>query len=202
MASRAKDKAHPPAGKVTSPMRSDARRNEMAIVKAAKTEFAKNGVDVPVRVIAASAGVGMGTLYRHFPKRSDLIVAVFRREIDACADDAATFASTKAPLAALAAWLQRYAEFIETKHGFSAALHSGDPDYDELPIHFRMRFEPALENLLETARSAGVVRADVTAFDLLRGIGNLATASGPGGPAHVRVMLGLIVDGLTVMRAD
>src|ERR1700735_5393879 len=94
------------------PERADAQRNTDALLKAALAVFATSGVDAPVREIAARAGVGVGTLYRHFPRRADLVVAVCRREIDACADAAASLAAEYGPGDALARWMQRYAAFI------------------------------------------------------------------------------------------
>lgn len=179
-------------------VRSDARRNESAVLEAAKAVFASSGVDAPVREIAARAGVGVATLYRRFPKRSDLVAAVFRREVDACAAEAATLAAEHPPGEALRLWLRRYTVFLVAKKGLAAALHSGDPAFDALPDHFRARFEPALSDLLDAAAAAGEIRAGVTAFDLLRAIGNLSAASGEDAADHTRRMVDLLADGLRV----
>lgn len=177
-------------------IRADALRNEDAVLHAAKELFATVGIDAPVRDIAARAGVGMGTLYRRFPKRSDLVTGVFRREVDACAAEAAALTARLPPGDALERWLERYADFLTTKKGLAAALHSGDPAFDALPGYFRAQFEPALKALLDAAAAAGQVRGDVEPYDLLRAIGNLSTAAGNDGAAHSRRMLKLIVDGL------
>src|SRR5580692_6856985 len=113
--------------------RADGLRKMDSLLQAAMEVFAKSGVDAPVREIAERAGVGLGTLYRHFPQRADLIAAVFRREIDACADIAPVLAESQAPFDALASWMQRYAAFVGTKRGLAQALHSGDPAFDNLP---------------------------------------------------------------------
>src|ERR1700684_2157767 len=131
------------------PVRADAQRNTDALLEAALAVFATSGVDAPVREIAEKAGVGVGTLYRHFPQRSDLIAAVFRREIDACADAAPILSAERAPFDALATWMQRYAAFIAAKRGLAQALHSGDPAYDNLPGYFDQRLRPAFRALLE-----------------------------------------------------
>jgi AcrR family transcriptional regulator len=136
-------------------VRADARRNEDAVLEAAKVVFARLGVDAPVRDIALQAGVGVGTLYRRFPKRADLVAAVFRREVDACASEAGELAAERTPIDALGEWLIRYTRFIATKRGLASALHSGDPAFETLPSYFRSRFEPALEMLLDAAREAG-----------------------------------------------
>lgn len=173
-------------------VRADAQRNLGVLLEAAKAVFATSGVDAPVREIAAKAGVGVGTVYRHFPQRADLVAAVFRREVDACAAAAATLAGQHAPGEAVARWLQRYTHFIAAKRGLAAALHSGDPAFEALPAYFRERLEPALASLLEAAAAAGEMRDDVDAYDLLRVVGNLSVADA----AHVQRMLVLLLDGL------
>lgn len=177
-------------------LRADAQHNEDAVLEAAKAVFATSGVDAPVREIAARAAVGVGTLYRRFPKRSDLVAAVFRREVDACTAEASKLAADLDPGEALAAWLLRYAEFIATKRGLAAALHSGDPAFESLPDYFRANFEPALGSLVETAVAAGDIGSGVAPYDLLRAIGNLSVATGPDGPDHTRRMVALLIDGL------
>ncbi|MEN2987584.1 helix-turn-helix domain-containing protein [Tistrella sp. BH-R2-4] len=177
-------------------VRADARRNEDAVLEAAKAVFAISGVEAPVREIAARAGVGVGTLYRRFPKRADLVAAVFRREVDACAAEAASLAARHPPAEALALWLRRYTAFIATKKGLAAALHSGDPAFDALPAYFRAHFEPALIALLDAAAATGQIRDDIPAFDLLRAIGNLSVSSDENDIAHTRRMVDLLIDGL------
>jgi AcrR family transcriptional regulator len=183
-------------------VRADARRNEDAVLEAAKAIFLTSGVDAPVRQIAAKAGVGVGTLYRRFPKRSDLVAAVFRREVDVCAADAPALATEKPPGEALAIWLMRYTEFIATKRGLAAALHSGDPAFETLPAYFRASFEPALGLLLDAATAAGEVRPGIAPYDLLRAIGNLSVAEGEDGVSHTRRMVGLLLDGLRFGSAN
>ncbi len=177
-------------------VRADARRNEDAVLEAAKVVFARLGVDAPVRDIALQAGVGVGTLYRRFPKRADLVAAVFRREVDACASEAGELAAERTPIDALGEWLIRYTRFIATKRGLASALHSGDPAFETLPSYFRSRFEPALEELLDAAIEAGEIGVCGTAYDLLRAVGNLSVATGDGGQAHIERIVRLLVDGL------
>ena len=177
-------------------MRADARRNEEAVLEAAKIVFARSGVDAPIREIATQAGLGLGTLYRRFPSRADLVAAVFRSEVDACADAAVSLHTEQKGAEALAAWLMRYTRFLTTKQGLAAALHSGDPAFAALPDYFRSRFEPALAMLLDAAVHSGEVRADVAPYDLLRAIGNLAVATGEDGNAHTERIVMLLMDGL------
>ena len=176
--------------------RADALRNIDTLLQSAASVFATSGVDAPVRQIADQAGVGVGTVYRHFPQRADLIAAVFRREIDACADAAPILAAEHAPFDALARWMQRYAAFVATKRGLANALHSGDPAYDALPAHFDQRLRPALRTLLEAAAAAGEVRADIEPDDLLSAVASLCMSTRDDRPDHARRMVALLVDGL------
>ncbi|MFI7500704.1 TetR/AcrR family transcriptional regulator [Streptomyces sp. NPDC049687] len=174
-------------------VRRDVQRNLDTLLTAAADVFAAEGVDAPVRRITEKAGVGSGTLYRHFPQRSDLIVAVFRREIDACVDAATALSAQYEPLEALTLWLGCLAEFFATKRGFKTALHSGDPAYENLPAYFMERFGPVVEGLLTAADASGDIRADITPYDLLRTMANLVD---PEDSAYTRHMITLIVNGL------
>ena len=183
-------------GRTERRVRIDAQRSFDALLRAALEVFMTSGVEAPVREIAEKAGVGIGTVYRHFPQRSDLIAAVFRHEIDACADDAAALAAGYDPGEALARWMQRYAAFIATKRGLATALHSGNPAFDSLPAYFQKRLLPALRTLLEAAVTAGEVRADVDANDLLNAVANLCRQDHGEDPERARRMIDLLVDGL------
>ena len=176
--------------------RADGLRKMDSLLQAAMEVFAKSGVDAPVREIAERAGVGLGTVYRHFPQRSDLIVAVFKSQMDACADAASVIASKYEPGEALARWMQRYVDFIATKRGLAAALHSGDPAYSALPGYFDKRLRPALRTLLDAAVRAKVVRPAMEADDLLRAVATLCHGAHGEEPAYARKMVELLVDGL------
>jgi AcrR family transcriptional regulator len=178
------------------PMRADARRKMTSLLQSALEVFAKSGVDAPVREIAERAGVGLGTVYRHFPQRSDLIVAVFQTQVDACAEAASVLAGKYEPGEALARWMQRYVDFITTKRGLAAALHSGDPAYLALPAYFSARLQPALETLLDAAVAAKAVRPGMEADDLLRAVAKLCSGPRDKEPVYARKMVALLVDGL------
>jgi len=178
------------------PMRADAQRSMDALLEAAMAVFATSGTDAPVREIAQKAGVGVGTLYRHFPQRPDLIVAVFQHEVDACADAAPILAAENGPGEALAKWMQRFAGFIAAKRGLAAALHSGDPAFDVLPAYFQRRLVPAVRSLLEAGVAAGEVRADISAEELLGAVASLCMDAYKQGPEHARRMVALLADGL------
>lgn len=147
--------------------RADAKRNVVALLDAAKTVFTDSGVDAPAKQITDLAGVGVGTLYRHFPRRSGLIIAVLHHEIDECIDASEQLATTLDPWTAMTAWIERFRDFVGTKRGLAVALHSGDPAYDDLPQHLLDRLAPALQTLLARAVDGGDARDDVTAREIL-----------------------------------
>lgn len=190
------DRTDPDAPLGPRPARADARRNTEALLRAALRVFLDSGVDAPAREVARAAGVGVGTLYRHFPQRADLVAAVFRQEIDACADAAPLLAAEHPPGEALALWIERYAAFLWTKRGLAAALHSGEPAYDALPALFEARLRPALEALLAAAVGAGAARPDIDADLLIRAVGRLCLHGDPDTAESTRRMVALLVDGL------
>ena len=177
-------------------LRADAQRNIDSLLEAAKAVFGTSGVDAPAKEIADLAGVGVGTLYRHFPQRSDLVKAVFQREIDLCADAGPALTAAHEPGTALAKWLHRYTEFLATKRGLATALHSGDPACDALPGYFYQRLGPALGSLLEAATATGEIRADISARDLLHAVAHLCQPVPGEGVAYSQRMVALLNDGL------
>jgi len=176
--------------------RADAQRNLGSLLDAAKTVFGTSGVDAPAKEIADLAGVGVGTLYRHFPRRSDLVKAVFQREVDACADAAPALTAANEPGVALAKWLHRYTEFLATKRGLATALHSGDPAFDALPGYFMQRFGPTLGSLLDAAAANGEIRDDVSPKELLYAVAHLCLPVEGEGAAYSQRMVALLIDGL------
>jgi len=178
-------------------VRVDAQRSLDALLQAAKVVFAESGVDAPVRDIAEKAGVGIGTVYRHFPQRADLVAAVFRREIDACADAAPELTAAYPPFEALVKWIDRFVGFIATKRGLAAALHAGGVAYEGLPAHRNQRLVPALRGLLDSAAAAGEVRPGFDAEDLLNAVGSLyMTVRDDGAAQAAGRMVSLLIDGL------
>ncbi len=180
----------------TRPMRADGQRKMAALLEAAIQVFARSGVDAPVREIAEAAGVGLGTVYRHFPQRSDLIVAVFQGQVKACADAAAVIARKYEPAEALSRWMQRYVDFLGTKQGLAAALHSGDPAYSALPEYFDQHLRPALNGLLDEAVRAEAIRSGIEAKELLGAVGTLCCQGPHMDIGSARRMVSLLVDGM------
>ncbi|HEY3545577.1 MAG TPA: TetR/AcrR family transcriptional regulator [Propionicimonas sp.] len=182
--------------------RADAVRNSEAVLEAAKAAFAHSGVDAPMRDIAARAGVGVGTIYRNYPLRSDLIIAVFRRELDATAAEADRLAAEYPPAEALRLWSAALARFVATKRGFASALHSGDPAYQPLPAQFLGVLAPKVQRMLDAGAQAGTIRGSIRAEDLIRALSRLADTypgepDGPGEPnGQAASMTDVLLDGL------
>jgi AcrR family transcriptional regulator len=185
------------AGRPSPGKRADARRNEQALLTAAAAEFVTSGVDAPVRDIAAAAGVGMGTIYRHFPTRADLVIAVYRHQVEACAEAGpALLASSGTPHAALAQWAGMFVDFLVTKHGLAAALRSDSARFETLHSYFLDRLVPVCAALLGAAADAGEIRPGQDAFGLLLGIGNLCAGAGSDPRYDARHLVELLIAGL------
>lgn len=184
----------PPARK-----RADARRNEQALLDAAAAVFITQGVNAPVREIATKAGVGMGTIYRHFPTRADLVVAVYRHQVETLAGAAARFlANGQRPVPALAQWMDQFVDFLVTKHGLAGALRSDDSGFEALHAYFLDRLVPACASLLNAAVESGEIRNDVDALTLMHAAGNLCIGVEAGGDTgyDAHRMVGLLIAGL------
>lgn len=182
----------------TSPRRrrADARRNLSSLVEAAKEVFAEAGVDAPAKEITDRAGVGVGTLYRHFPQRSDLVIAVLQHEIDACADAGPALSEAHGPAEALAKWIGLYTELVATKMGLASALQSSDAAHESLRTYVYERMDPVVESLLEAAVSAGQIRDDVSARNLMHATALLCQPVHGEGPGYGQHLVGVFIDGL------
>lgn len=182
--------------------RADAQRNEKALLNAAAAVFVRLGVDAPVREVAAEAGVGMGTIYRHFPTRADLIVAVYRHQVDACASAGpALLAECTSPYAALARWSDIFVDFLVTKHGLAATLRNDQTSFDTLHAYFVESLVPVCAQILDAAIASCEIRADVGAYELMRGIGNLCIFADQDPRYDARRLAGLLIDGLLLPPA-
>ncbi|WP_326816354.1 TetR/AcrR family transcriptional regulator [Streptomyces sp. NBC_01762] len=177
--------------------RKDARRNQQTLLDAAAAVFVTSGVEAPVRDIAAEAGVGMGTIYRHFPTRADLVIAVYRHQVDACAEAGpALLATTSTPHAALGRWVDLFVDFLVTKHGLAAAMHGDTAGFETLHAYFLERLLPVCTQLLDAAAASGEIRSDLDAYQLMRGIGNLCIGADSDPRYDARRLAALLVAGL------
>lgn len=187
------------AGQPGRSKRADARRNEKTLLDAAATIFVTSGVEAPVRDIAAKAGVGLGTIYRHFPTRADLIIAVYRHQVDACTEAGpALLASASTPYDALRQWVDLFVDFLVTKHGLAAALRSDNARFETLHAYFLDHLIPVCAQLLDAAAAAGQIRPDIDAYGLMRGIGNLCVGVDGDSRYSPRRMVDLLIAGLSV----
>jgi AcrR family transcriptional regulator len=188
---------HPGGGAAASPRkRADARRNEQTLLDAAASVFVTSGVDAPVRDIAARAGVGMGTIYRHFPTRADLVIAVYRHQVDACAEAGPALLASSSPFEALTRWVGMFVDFLTTKHGLAGALQSQDARFESLHAYFLDRLVPVCDQLVQAAADAGELRLRVNAFGFLYAIGNLCAGAGNDDRYDARAMVDLLLAGL------
>ena len=175
----------------------DARRNEQTLLDAAAALFVTSGVEVPVRDIAARAGVGTGTIYRHFPTRADLIIAVYRHQVEACAEAGlALLASSTRPYEAFEQWIDLFVDFLTTKHGLATVLNTDNADYKALHASFLDRLVPVCGALIEAAVQAGELRPVVGAQELMRGVGNLCIGAGAESYYHPRRLIAVLIAGL------
>ena len=177
--------------------RSDARRNEETLLAAAAATFVGSGVDVPVRDIAARAGVGVGTVYRHFPTRADLVAAVYRHQVETCAQAGpALLDDSSSPLAALTDWIDLFIDFLITKRGLASALQSDSAAFETLHAYFLDRLVPVCAQLLDAAAAAREIVPDADAYGLMRGIGNLCIGADTDPDYDARRMVQLVIAGL------
>jgi AcrR family transcriptional regulator len=185
------------AGQATRSKRADARRNEQTLLDAAAAVFVTSGVEAPVRDIAARAGVGTGTIYRHFPTRADLIIAVYRHQVEACAEAGEALLATSAtPHAALGRWINLFVDFLVTKHGLAAVLQPDSAGFDTLHAYFLDRLVPVCTRLLDAAADSGEIRSDLDAYELMRGVGNLCIGADSDPRYDARRMVELLIAGL------
>jgi AcrR family transcriptional regulator len=177
--------------------RSDALRNRELVLEAAKAVFSAGGAEASLEAVARRAGVGIGTLYRHFPTREALFEAVYRREVDYLAELAEQLTAEAGPVEALRRWLRSNVEFVATKKGMSAALALAVDKSSELFAYTSGRLTRAVAALLARAVAAGEIREDVSAEDLIRAlVGMCYMNDQPGWQASVMRMVDVFVDGL------
>ncbi|MFB7629498.1 TetR/AcrR family transcriptional regulator [Streptomyces sp. NPDC056149] len=185
------------SGSSAQSKRKDARRNQQTLLEAAAAVFVASGVEAPVRDIAAKAGVGLGTIYRHFPTRADLVIAVYRHQIDACAEAGpALLAVGPTPHAALGEWIDLFVDFLVTKHGLAAAMQGDGAGFETLHTYFLERLLPVCTQLLDAAADSGEIHSGIDAYQLMRGIGNLCIGAESDPRYDARRLVSVLVAGL------
>ena len=180
------------------PLRADAQRNRERLLAAATEAFAAEGEDVALETVAARAGVGIGTFYRHFPNRDALVVAAYQHEVDALCGTAADLLAAGQPAdEALRAWTERFADYVATKRRMGNALRSAVASDSPLFAQTRERIVGALRLLLEAGVASGTLRSDVDPKDFMRVINGIwYLPDGPQWREDVGRMLELVIDGL------
>jgi AcrR family transcriptional regulator len=189
---------------VTAPRkpRVDSQRNRERLLQAATRVFSAGGRDATLEAVAKKAGVGIGTLYRHFPTREALFEAVYRREVDELGELAERLAGEAAPVDALRQWLNAFVQLVATKKGMLAALSLAalGPSAQLYAYSFE-RLSKAIGAVLQRAITAGEIRADITPEDLLRAVLGLCHSNdGPQWLKTVTRLIEVFVDGLMLKR--
>ncbi len=186
----------------TTRKRADSARNERLLLDAAASVFVESGVDAPVREIAARAGVGIGTVYRHFPTRAELVIAVYRHQIEALEKSGATLSSTSPTrYDALVGWVRGFVDFLATKHGLVAVMRDDSEGFNALHRLFLTRLEPVCADLVARAVETREIRSDVGAYDLMRAVGNLCAGARHDDRYRPELMVELLLTGLRVPLA-
>ena len=178
--------------------RADAERNRLRLLEVAKAAFAEKGADASLEEIARRAGVGIGTLYRHFPTRQALLEAVYRDQVDAVRVRAEELLASQTPGRALADWLRVLVAFSSTKRSLTSALLASFGKDSELLSSCSTVIFGAAQSLLARAQQEGTVRADADAMDLIRLVHavNIASQHTSADPGQSDRLLSLILDGL------
>jgi AcrR family transcriptional regulator len=177
--------------------RADALRNRERVLEAAKSVFSQGGPEPSLEAVARQAGVGIGTLYRHFPTREALYEGVYRREVEQLVELAKHLSTETPPVEALRRWLRANVEFIATKKGMAAALATAAHGSSELVAYSLDRLTRAVGELLERAVAANEIRADIGPEDLLRTLVGMCYAHDrPGWQTKVLRLVDVFIDGL------
>jgi AcrR family transcriptional regulator len=183
---------------LAGPTRADARRNRDRLVQVAAAAYAAGDGQVSLESIARDAGVGIGTLYRHFPSRESLVEAVYRVELAEVSDAAAALLERHSPAVALRRWMARYAEFVATKKGMADTLRAVFDSGAMQVSDTRENITNAVDALLTAGAADGSLRSDVRAEDVVSSLIGIVLASGS--PEQTRRMLDLLVDGIVASR--
>jgi AcrR family transcriptional regulator len=182
---------------VSRPMRADARRNREQLLEVASDAFRECGVDASLEEIARRAGVGIGTLYRHFPSRDALLEAVFRRDVEQVADSAEELLRELPPDRALDEWMRSFVNYVAGKKGLATHLKTVLSADSPLFVYAHERMNASMRGLVLAAAAAGAIREDVDPADLLRALSGVCLAADePGWQEQACRICSLLMDGL------
>jgi AcrR family transcriptional regulator len=177
------------------PMRADACRNRARLVEAARAEFAARGSQATVEEIAKKADVGVGTLYRHFPRRIDIVEAVYLQDVDELVAHAGTLSDTADPWDGLVEWLEAFVRYAQAKRTFLTELHEAFEKSPDLALQSREKIAAAAGTVLKRAQAAGVARPDLDQNDLMQLVGGMCMARN-GTLEQNQRLLTLVLDGI------
>jgi AcrR family transcriptional regulator len=181
--------------------RADAQRNRERILELAKQEFTRVGANASLEDIAKKAGVGPGTLYRHFPTREDLLVAVYRSEMEKLAAAERTLADNRSPVEALRAWLLLFVDAVATKQIIAPVLNTLVGDPKKVFVASYAQIHEALRALVKRAIKSGDIRKDLDPIDLLRAIVGVANVSAsPDWQQSARRLVDILIAGSRPMK--
>lgn len=184
------------AGSTTRrPLRADAQRNYDRLVESARATFTESGGDTPLEEVARRAGVGIGTLYRHFPNRLDLLETIYREDVDRLSGLARTLTDEREPWEAMEAWLEEFSAYAATKRVLFQEIVAMAGKDAQVFIHSRAAIGEAGALIIGNAQRAGVARADIEVSDVTRLVGGCTMMPGADA-AQQRRMLQLVLDGL------
>ena len=176
--------------------RADAQRNRERILEVAKVAFTRSGTDINLDELARQAGVGPGTLYRHFPTREVLLEAVYRTEVERLAATQKEFSATLSPVEALRAWMMLFVDYIETKQLIAPAVNTLIGANSKLSEYSGALIKEAIHSLVKRAVDSGAIRADLDPLDLLRALVGVSNVSSvPDWPASARRLVQILLAG-------
>jgi AcrR family transcriptional regulator len=185
------------------PLRADAQRNRDRLLEVAVRAFSQEGPDVTLEAIAKEAGVGIGTLYRHFPTREALVEAAYRNELERLCDAASELLEVKPPDQALRDWMDHFVDYMATKRGMADALRAVVASGGNPYAHSRDRLVGTIGTLLQAGGADGTVRSDVQPDDVLASLSGVSlTTSDPARREQARRLLDLLMDGLRYRAAN
>jgi AcrR family transcriptional regulator len=193
--------AEAPAAGEARPLRADAQRNRSRILQAAEAAFASEGIEVPVDVIAEKAGVGVGTLYRHFPTKEKLCEAIVLERLTSLAAQARSLSDADDPTEAFFGFLEHFVSEGCAKRDLMVAVSGAGIEFETAVAPIKDEFREAIGVLLARAQAAGAVRLDVTAAVVMTLCGATCQASAHHGAAPTSDVLGVVFDGLRAQRA-
>lgn len=177
------------------PMRADALRNRQSLVEAARQAFTARGSDASMEEIARTADVGVGTLYRHFPRRIDLVEAVYREDVDVLVARAHDLAGEADAWAALEQWLQAFVRYAQAKRTFLTELHEAFEKNPDLAVSLRTRIHDAAGSVLARAQAGGAARPDIEPSEMMQLVGGMCMAKGATLAQNER-LLTFVLDGI------